>query len=53
MKVDPFNLSPPAIAQRLDNMRALFDLMRYLAQFRPFVEVAERGRKAPSPDDES
>jgi hypothetical protein len=42
---EPVDMSPRAIAQRLDKMRALFDLMRYLAQYRPVVEEAERARK--------
>lgn len=38
-------MSPRAIAQRLDKMRALYDLMQYLAQFKPLVDAAEAARK--------
>jgi len=41
MKDDPLVLSPRAVARRLDEMRALSDLMNYLAKFRPAVEAAE------------
>ena len=46
MKDDPLDLSPRAVARRLDEMRALSDLMTYLAKFRPLVEAAEREAKA-------
>jgi hypothetical protein len=46
MKDDPVDMSRRAVAQRLEQMRRLCDLMSYLAQFRPFVEAAENARKA-------
>jgi hypothetical protein len=46
MKADQVDMSPRAIARRLDEMRALYDLMRYLGKFRPLVEAAEQARKA-------
>ena len=42
MKNDPVDMSPAAIAKRLEEMRALCDLMSYLGRFRPLVEEAER-----------
>jgi hypothetical protein len=44
MKNEPVDMSPRAIARRLDEMRALYDLMRYLAKFQPLVEAAEQAR---------
>jgi hypothetical protein len=38
------DMSPRAIARRLDELRALYDLMRYLGRIRPLVEAAEKTR---------
>ena len=42
MKAKPVDMSPRAVARRLEKTRALCDLMAYLAQFRPLVEAAEK-----------
>ena len=39
------DMSPRAIALRLDEMRALYDLMRYLSQFRPKGETEAKLRR--------
>jgi hypothetical protein len=46
MKDESVDMSPRAIARRLDEMRALYDLMRYLGTFKPLVEAAEQARKS-------
>jgi hypothetical protein len=46
MKAEPVDMSPRAIAQRLDKMRALYELMKYLAQFKPLVDEAEKARRS-------
>jgi hypothetical protein len=43
-KSEPVDMSPAAIAARLDKMRALFELMKYLSRFRP-VDGADPGGK--------
>lgn len=40
-KPEPIDMSPPAIAQRLEAIRRLCDLTSYLAQIRPLIEAAE------------
>jgi hypothetical protein len=45
MKDEAVDMSPLAVAKRLEQMRRLCDLMSYLAQFRPLVEAAENERK--------
>jgi hypothetical protein len=43
-KSEHVDMSPAAIAARLDKMRALFELMKYLSRFRP-VDGADPGGK--------
>ena len=38
MKDDHLDMSPRAVAARLDTMRALYDLMKYLGKFRPATD---------------
>jgi hypothetical protein len=46
MKRDPVDMSPRAIALRLDEVRDLCRLTEYLVKFRPLVEAAENDRKS-------
>lgn len=52
-KDDDIDMSPRAIAQRLDEMRALFDLAVYLAQFKPLVDAAEKARASKGTNSDS
>ncbi len=45
IKDDPLDLSPRAIARRLDEMRALSDLGTYLLKLQPLAKAAEAARK--------
>ena len=45
MKADHIDMTPHAVAVRLEKIRSLCQLMHYLAQFRPLVEAAENSRK--------
>lgn len=48
MKNEQVDMSPRAVAARLDTMRALYDLMKYLVQFRPVEAAAEPAPPAQS-----
>ena len=39
---EPVDMSPPAVARRLDEVRALCRLVRYLGRFRPDAPVATK-----------
>ena len=45
MKNEPVDMSPRAVSRRLDEMRALYDLMQYLARLHPLVAAAETNRR--------
>ena len=45
MKNEHVDMSPRAVAERLDTMRALYDLMKYLMKFRPVETAAERSER--------
>lgn len=53
MKREPIDMSPRAVARRLDEVRDLFRLTEYLVKFRPVQTAAERaepdGARAVSP----
>jgi hypothetical protein len=42
MKDNQVDMSPRAVAQRLDELRALCDLTSYLGRFRPLAEADEK-----------
>jgi hypothetical protein len=42
---DEVDMSPAALARRLDEMRALYDLMKYLERLAPLVEAADNPRR--------
>jgi len=46
MKHEPVDMSPRAVALRLEEVRGLFRLTEYLAKFRAALEAAEQARKA-------
>lgn len=48
-KPEHIDMSPRAVAQRLEAMRALCDLMSYLARFQPLVAAAERAQTRRKP----